>query len=297
MNSRTLLNLVLLGIVALLVVLVVYEPGKEAEPQAPRLTALKKDSISKIDIQRSGGETVRFVRDKNIWHMTAPYQLPANEFRINSILRLAEMESHARHELEGLDRADFKLTQPEVVVTFDDQVNIKFGGSEPLNHHRYVEVDGMLHLISDTVYYHVSGKPTALLSLQLLPQGTVIQAIELPDNRLELKDGRWQIKNEPADMASDAVTRLLNEWRLAQALDVVAATQPPGRQQVKIFVEGQDTPVVFSIVQRKPDFVLLREDKGVQYQLTEDSAERLLRLASTDVLDEDALPPPAAAKP
>ena len=287
MTSRNLLNLVLLGIVAVLVLVVVFEPGKEPDKDKIKLTALVKDAVKKIQIQRVGKEDIQFEKLNNVWHMTSPYQLPANDFRIDSILRLVETESHSQHDITKLKKANFKLDKPGVTVTFDDKVSVAFGGNEPLKHRRYVQVENTLHLISDTVYYHINGKPTALVSLQLLPKDIAIKAIQLPDHKLELKDGRWQIENEPKDMASDAVTQLLNEWKLAQALDVVAAKDQPGKEQVKIFIDGQDQPIVFSIVKRKPDFVLLREDKGVQYQLTEDSAERLLQLARAEPEPEE----------
>ena len=296
MTSRNLLNLVLLGIVTALILVVVFEPGRAPEKQVTKLTSLKKEAVSKIFIKRVGKQDVRFEKLNNVWQMTAPYQLPANDFRIDSILRLAGAESYSQHDITKLDKANFKLDKPAVTVTFNDKLSIAFGGNEPLNHRRYVQVGDTLHLISDTVYYHISGKPTALVSLQLLPKDTAIKAIQLPDRKIELKDGRWQIENEPKDMASDAVTQLLNEWKLAQALDVVEAKDKPSKEKIKLFVEGQDKPIVFTIVKRKPDFVLLREDKGVQYQLTEDSAERLLQLAKAEKPEENKTPAATKSK-
>jgi hypothetical protein len=287
MNKRILLNLVLLIIVAVLVLVVVFEPGKEPAKQEPNLTSLKKEQVNRIDIKRAGKQDVHFEKSNDVWQMTAPYQLPANEYRIGSILRLVESKSHSQHDIRQLNKADFDLEKPKVVVTFNDGVSIAFGGNEPLKHQRYVLIGNTLHLVSDTVYYHVNGKPTALVSLQLLPKNISIKAIELPDRKIELKAGRWQVDKEPNEMASDAVTRLLNEWKLVQALDVTEAQHKPGKQQIKIFTEAQAEPIVFSIVQRKPDFILLRKDKGIEYQLTEDSAERLLQLAKPE-------PPPEA---
>ena len=288
-SKRNLLNLVLLGIVIALVSVVVLEPGKAPKSEKILLTALKKDAVSKIHIKRVGKQDIQFEKIKNVWQMILPYQLPANDFRIDAILRLVETESHSLHDLTKLNKRDFKLDKPEIVITFNDKVSIIFGGNEPLDYRRYLQIENTLHLVSDTVYYHVSGKPTALVNLQLLPKNVAIKAIQLPNRKLELKEGRWQIENEPKDMASDAVTQLLNEWKLIQALDVVAATDKPGKEQIKIFVESQDKPIVFSIVKRKPDFILLREDKGVQYQLTEDSAERLLQLATSEQVAEDKI--------
>jgi len=289
MTSRNILNLTLLGIVSVLVLVVVFEPGKTPEKKKPSLTALKKESISKIDIKQSGNKNIQFRKINHVWQMTSPYQLPANEYRISSILQLVEAKSYSQHDLTKLNKSNFKLDKPKVVVTFNDKVSVAFGSSEPLTHRRYVQVGNTLHLINDTVYYHVSSKPTALVSLQLLPKNTAIKAIQLPDRKLELKDGRWQIEKEPKEMASDAVTQLLNNWKLAQALDVVAAKDKPGKQQIKLFVEGRDKPIIFSIVKRKPDFVLLRQDKAVEYKLMEDSAQGLLTLAKPEPVREKPL--------
>lgn len=296
MTTRNLLNLSLLGIFIVLVSVVVFEPGKAPEKEKVKLTDLKKDTVSKIHIKRTGKKDIHFAKVNNVWQMTSPYQLPANDFRMDSILRLVETESHSQHDLTKLDKRLYKLDKPEVVVTFDDKISISFGGTEPLDYRRYLQVENTLHLVNDRVYYHVSGKPTALVNLQLLPKNVSINKIQLPDRKLELKEGRWQIENEPKDMASDAVTQLLNEWKLAQALDVFPASEKPGKDQIKIYTASQEQPIVFSIVKRKPDFVLLREDKAVQYQLTEDSAERLLHLAKSEPVateeTEKAVPAP-----
>ena len=289
MTSRNILNLTLLGIVSVLVLVVIFEPGKTPEKPSPSITTLKKESISKIDIKQFGNKDIQFRKIKHVWQMTSPYQLPANEYRISSILGLVETKSYSQHDLTKLNKSNFKLDKPKVVVTFNDKLSVAFGSSEPLNHRRYVQVGNTLNLINDSVYYHVTSKPTALVSSQLLPKNTAIKAIQLPDRKLELKDGRWQIEKEPKDMASDAVTQLLNNWKLALALDVVAAKDKPGKQQIKLFVEGRNKPIVFSIVKRKPDFVLLREDKGVEYQLMQDSAQGLLTLAKPEPVKEKPL--------
>ncbi len=282
MKSRNLLNLVLLGIVVVLVLVVVFEPGKKPEQPKPKLTSLNKESVSTIQIKRLGKKDVVLAKQHDEWRMLAPYQLPANKFRLDAILRLLEAPSYSQHDIRKLDKQTFKLDKPEITLSFDNKLSMAFGGSEPLNHRRYVQVGNTLNLISDSVYYYLAGKTTSLLSLQLLPANVAIKAIYLPKHKLQLKAGRWQIENQPKDMASDAVTQLLNNWKLAQALDVIPAKNKPGKEVIKIFVEGQEAPIVFSIVKRKPDFVLLREDKGVEYQLTEDSAERLLNLAKAE---------------
>jgi len=58
MSKRNLLNLVLFGVVAALVLVTVYEPGKKEAPANPRLTQLQKDSINKIHLKRSDKQDV-----------------------------------------------------------------------------------------------------------------------------------------------------------------------------------------------------------------------------------------------
>lgn len=282
MKSRNLLNLILLGIVVILVLVVVFEPGKKSKPPVHKLTTLNQDSISKIRIERTGKPDVALEKQHETWYMTSPYQLPANKFRTDAILRLLQAQSFSQHDIRKLDKKTFKLDKPAITLHFDNKLSMAFGGSEPLNHRRYVLVGNTLNLVSDSVYYYLAGKTTSLLSLQLLPAGVAIKGIQLPGHTLELKSGKWEISNEPKDMASDAVTQLLNHWKLAQALDVMPAKDKPGKQQVKLFIDGQDKPIVFSIVKRHPDLMLLREDKGIEYRLTEDSANNLLALARAE---------------
>ena len=85
MTSRNLLNLVLLTVVAVLIVLVVYEPGLEPAPVNPGLTQLTQDDITHIHIQRDTDEDVELQKVNGIWQMLKPYPVLAHDFRVQTI--------------------------------------------------------------------------------------------------------------------------------------------------------------------------------------------------------------------
>ena len=94
MSSRNLLNLVLLVVVAALVAIVVFKPGKKTPP-VTRLTSLSASSVTKISISRPGAEQIILEKQDNKWQMLAPYKIAADGFKANSITELAEAKAVA----------------------------------------------------------------------------------------------------------------------------------------------------------------------------------------------------------
>ncbi|MGW8228030.1 MAG: DUF4340 domain-containing protein, partial [Gammaproteobacteria bacterium] len=161
MASRLWLNLALLLFIVILLVIVIYEPGKEPVATPVSLTPLKATTISHIHIKRLSSKDIELVKEANgQWWMHNPYHLPANEFRVQALLRLAETESLSSHTLDRLQPATYGLDRPRAIVTFDRSTQISFGDTEPLQQRRYVQIGDQLHTIADTFYYQAAASPT-----------------------------------------------------------------------------------------------------------------------------------------
>lgn len=85
MSKRNLLNLILLGIVAVLVLVVVYEPGVEKKTQPP-LTSIVKATINKVTIERTGQPSVTLEKQGDDWVMQTPFQILANKIKVETLL-------------------------------------------------------------------------------------------------------------------------------------------------------------------------------------------------------------------
>lgn len=280
MTSRTLLNFALLLIVIILITLVVLEPGKAPEPEAVLLSRLKTTAINKIKISRKDSDTIELKKISGHWQMLAPYDLAANNYKVEAVLKLLKTESAAQYEMSDLDPARYDLLKPTVSISFNDSLQIDFGNLEPLKKQRYVRINTQLHLISDYYYYQLVGSTTDYLDHALIGEGEKIRRIELPELSLTLTDGKWTLEPEKEDYSADAYTDLLNEWQHAHALELrpIKKSITTKNRQVRVFLQTRDTPISYSLLQTEDEFILRRIDKNIDYVMAADKAEVLLGL-------------------
>ena len=279
MAARLWLNLALLLLVAVLVVLVIYEPGKQPAPTPVSLTPLKAATISHIHIKRVTGKDIELVKQPNgEWWMYNPYHLPANEFRVQALLRLAETESLSRHALNQLQPATYGLDQPRAIVTFDRNTQVSFGDTEPLQQRRYVQIGDQLHTIADTFYYQAAANPTIYLNHALLPPTANIIKLALPDLQLTLQQGQWQRTPLHPEYSADASVELINNWRIAQALELRTTEVKDAKADIEIFLADQPEPLRFKLLQTEDETSLIRLGLGLQYVLANDVVDNLLTL-------------------
>jgi hypothetical protein len=283
MASRLWLNLALLLLIAILGIIVFYEPGKQPAPVPVRLTQLTPASITHIHIKRISGKDIELVKEANgQWWMHNPYYLPANEFRVQSLLRLAETESLSNHALDQLQPATYGLDRPRAIVTFDRSTQISFGNTEPLQQRRYVQIGDQLHTTVDTFYYQAAANPTIYLNHALLPPDANIRKIVLPNLQLAFKDGQWQRTPLYPEYSADANIELINNWRHAQALELRANDIKDARADIEIMLAEQAEPIRFKLLQTEDETSLIRLGMGLQYVITNDTYDSLLALPEAD---------------
>lgn len=280
MRSRLLVNLVLLGIVALLAAVAFFEPALDAAPEAPTITALQPKDVATLRVVRSDGTAVGFARRDGLWWMVEPVEVPASDYRVQSVLNIAQSESLARYPAADTDLAALGLAPPEVRIIYNGSETISVGAQTAIDQRRYVQVGDQVHLIGGTSYYQLIGHYASFADSTLLPPGARINALQLPGLELVQQDGRWRATPEPADFSVDAVNQLLDHWRHTRALQVVKHEARPGREKVRVTLADGE-PVTFAVVAREPELVLARPALGLEYRLTTESAERLFKLAPT----------------
>lgn len=296
MSRRNWLNLGLLILVAVLVLVVVYEPGKE-KPQTVTLTELEPGDIEHIRIQRRQAPDIELVRQDGQWHMQLPYEMPANDFKVDELLRLAEATSHARRDLATLDKGKFGLDTIEASITFNRGAPLQFGGTEPLNHRRYVAYRGTLHLITDTFYYQLGRAATDFLDKALVPGEHNITALYLPELQLQLSDTGWQLQPAAEPVSNDRINELVENWQHAQALNIEPWEADTEKTQGAIRIERGELPALeYIILSREPEFRLARSDKGLQYQLPADRYRDLMQLPPKVDTPAQTAPPAEAGE-
>ncbi len=284
MNTRALLNIGLLVLVLVLVAVVTLSPD-ENQTEVEPLTTLKADAVMRLEITRTGQGDLSFEKIDGEWYMQTPYQVPANRFRIDALLGLVSTPSHAHYDLRGKDLATFGLDRPAAVVNINDAITIEFGGSEPLNNRRYVRIGDTLHLIDDLFYFQLGMTPEGYVSNSLLPPDAVPTAIRLPSLTLRKQGDSWVLDPAQADVSSDRIFALVQEWRNAQAIRVEAYQAAQGEGEILI-EQADGAPIRFTIHHASDGILLARPEKKLQYLVTGEVARRLMEL-----------PPPVEATP
>ena len=288
MSKRNLLNLILLTFILVLVALVVYEPGKEKPITPPTLTNLKSNDIHHIKINRRmgdpGEQNIVFNKTADGWMMLEPYHLPANTFRIDSILKLLSTVSFSQNNLENLDQGKFDLIIPHATITFN-KTSIVFGNNKSLKHHRYVKIDSTLHMIADTFYYQLLAKTESYINHKLLPENNKIIKLILPKLKLEQVNGKWQATPKAETFTADSVNQLISEWQLSQAYDI-KKIKIKSNTKADITIQLADNKTLhFKIENNKDGFNLINLDTGIKYIVAKDRKNKLLNLVNPEQSD------------
>ncbi|NNF97154.1 MAG: DUF4340 domain-containing protein, partial [Halobacteria archaeon] len=261
------------------------------EPQTTRLTQLIPETVTHVHLKRVTGTDIELVKESNgQWWMHNPYHLPANEFRVQSLLRLTQAESLSNHALNELRPATYGLDKPRAVVTFNRTEQIKFGETEPLQQRRYVQAGDQLHTIVDTFYYQAAANPTVYLNHRLLPPAVDIVKLVLPGLQLIIKEGQWQRTPQYPELSADTNIELINNWQHAQALELRPTEVKDGKTDIEVYLKNQAEPIRFKLLQTEDEVSLIRPSMGLQYIIADDVLQRLVSLPIPE-------PEPDMAKP
>ena len=207
MSRRTLLNLVLLLIVAGLALFIALAPREVAESTRAPLTSLDATGISRIVIEPADAERIEIVRSEHGWRLVHPLDAPANEFRVLALLALLGAPVHARFEAENHELARYGLAPPRVRVRLDD-TRLDLGDTEALDGRRYVARGSEVALVDDVHLRHLDARPASFVSPAPLGPEPVIVEIRLPQLRVRHEAGRWRLDPaQPWWMPGEALRR------------------------------------------------------------------------------------------
>jgi hypothetical protein len=285
MKSRLILNLALLIAVAILGAIAFFEPGKEKPKKTP-LAAVDENALTTVTLQNK--DTITFAKQNGHWRLTAPFSAPANDVRVRQLIGIAEANSEAQYPISSEDLAKFELDKPKATLILGE-TTLKFGGSDPINMRRYVQIGDTLHLVTDDFFHHLIASATDYVDKKLLPEDAKIKEISIPGLKATLgEDGKWVL--EPPAEPNQSVSDLLNAWNTARAIDVKRVEQPTQGDVIRITL-SEGNPIEFFIVQREPDLLLVRSDLGLQYEVTGSAAKQLLSLQKPELKPEEPKKP------
>lgn len=271
MNQRWLLNLGLLLVIAVLALVVAFEPGKQKEAEI-KLTEVDPKGVVSLSLKHK--ETMAFEKRDGRWWLSAPFAAPANEFRVTELINIATAKSFSRYPIKAEELKQFELDAPKAELTVGGVV-MSFGGSDPLESRRYVKVGDTLHLVADDFYHHLIASAADFVERKLLVGDSNLVELQLPDFKLKRADGKWVF--DPASDQAGPGDQLVGEWRNARAIEVRKLEQgkPIVGPAVRLVAEDGSS-VEFIVTQRDPDLWLARKDWGLQYQIVGETGKLLL---------------------
>ena len=280
MNSRNLLNLALLLVAATLAVFI-YQSEK-ADTVLERISEIHFDNevtdITTIVIEHNGRRTRLEKSADDQWQITEPVHIAANNFRINSILKLVDAPIHNRYPLSALHADKIGLGSPQpgdntTAVSFGDTV-FRFGTTNPATKLRYIQVGETVYTIEDVYYPLLSSHFGTLVSLGLLPGNSIIEKLVLINQTIS-KDAndRWQSN---IDISADRIAAVLEGWKAFQAFGIHEYMPRDSLGEVFLHLEGKAEPLTYQVTDIDPWLILARPEIGLEYHLDIEAYEKLI---------------------
>lgn len=273
MQRRTLVNVVLAGIVAALAAIALLQPGRSPPPAPRPIASIDAQTVRTITIERPDQPDILMERDEGNWWLHAPLAGPANPVRIDTLLELPATRTVTRLEIQPGELGRYGLAPPRASVSYDD-LTIDVGDTQPLDGRRYVRVGTSVFLVHEMVYAFLVSHAAEFMRPDLVDPGAQLTAIVLPDRALELRDGHWRVVSG-APLEDAGVQATVRAWQQTRAVRVAARDERAAQATITLeFVGG--ARVDYDVLATTPLLELGRVDRGVRYQIDGPSAARLL---------------------
>ena len=274
MKSRWLINLSLLLAIGVLLLVAYFEPGIEQQAEPLAITGLSQDEVHRIHLNRPVRDDLVMVRAAvRRWIIEQTPELPADDFQVSTLLRLAEQQAVRSYPATDLDLGKLQLDPPYATVILND-TPIEFGNLEPLEGLRYVRVADQVHLIPDLYLQLIEASFTQFVRRRLFDENTRISRIVFEDFSVAETDQGWSVEPQQ-DVSADDVRRFVADWQEATALHVQAAESPLEGETVEVSRAESAERLTFMVAAREPELVLVRPDLGIQYRMGEMSGSLL----------------------
>ncbi|MCP4288048.1 MAG: DUF4340 domain-containing protein [Gammaproteobacteria bacterium] len=278
--SRNWINAVLLVLVLGLASLIWLPEPVEPDIQFTPLTPLQPGQISSIRIENQNGPAFSMQRERDSWRMSVPYAIAANEARIERLLKILLSPVHTHFKAGQHELAEFGLAPPKAHLHLD-QLEIRIGTTDPINHYRYIAIGNVLYLIKDLFPHLLLASAESYVSPRILPANNDVESIKTPSWQLTHQPSStqvWQLEPVVNGISMDRLTEKVAEWKNAQALKVIKAPGNSFETTLEIRLNGSTAPLIFGILRQQQGILLVSQQLGLAYDLPR--IESLLSLPS-----------------
>ncbi|HEX4984721.1 MAG TPA: DUF4340 domain-containing protein [Burkholderiales bacterium] len=277
MKAKVWLNLALIAALVALSLFVYFRGNRDAAP-AMKITTLKRDDVTRIAVEPRGAPAIRLEKKGGSWRLTAPFQAQADATQVDRLVDI--VNANAKQKLEHADLGQLELDSPRLRVALNGQA-FAFGRVNDITYEQYVATGGTVYLVPPFYGAGVPTDATKLLSRRLLDAGETPVAFDFGRYRITRDDkGNWSASGDfdvpkETPLSQDDFNRWADEWRYTSALSVEPDKGGrPGTQITVRFKDGKS--VAMRILQKEPEFQLVRGDNAMRYHFGVDVGRRLL---------------------
>ena len=275
MKKSLLINAGLLAVIVVLGLAAWLKPA--AKEQQHSLSTLKAAEVKSIEVTIGAAAPLVLERVANDWRLNAPLQARADGFQVQRLLEILDAKSGTRFPAAGLAR--YGLNEPYARLRISGQ-DFSFGAANEMSREQYVLSGDGIYLLPLRYAAALPKDAFNLLSKQLFAADEAPLAFELEGFKVEQVNGTWTLKMSAANAAAgeagtDDINRWVDQWRLAGAISVQAATQRKPIGIMKATLKNGST-VVVKILEHGAGTVLAREDQPFEFVMAAETANRLL---------------------
>ena len=271
MYKNNILNLVLFLVVISLASIIYF--SEEENTKLDKISNSNIADITTIKIQHNQN-TSSIIKSSNAhWNITAPVAIAANDFRINSILKLINAPVHNQYSLPEINTKDTGLENPRTTIQFNNHA-FEFGITNPATNLRYIKYNNTVYTIEDVYYPLLSSHFGTLVSLKLLPADSKIEKLVLLNQTIAKDDNDlWQSNSK---ISADNINKTLDHWRNDQAFGVHEYMEREELGEVFVYLEGRQQPLTYVITDTDPWLIIARPEIGLEYHLDIEAYNKLI---------------------
>ena len=272
---------VLFVVVAVLAVWVAYRP-KTAGSEAHAISTLTASQVTRMRFERTAqartsgndGETSAVLeRRPDGWHMIQPVPARAESLQIERLLAVLDERSLARYPAKDLGR--YGLDQPIARLTLNDET-FSFGAVNTMTREQYVLARDGVYAIPLSQRTALPRDAASLISRALFAAGETPTGFQLESFTATLQDGRWIFDPVGEDPGPDERNAWVAAWRQANAVEARPYDERKALANVDVVLQD-GRKIALGVLQREPEFVLVRSDENIEYHFLPDVGRRLLR--------------------
>jgi len=271
MYKNNILNLVLFIVVISLASVIYF--SEEGSTELEKLSAINVTDITSITIKHNQNITTILKQKDGQWLITQPVNIAANDFRINSVIKLINAPVHNKYPVNEIDLTSTGLDEPATTIKLNELI-IAFGIINPATDLRYVRLDDSVYTIEDVYYPLLSSNFGTLVSLNLLPKNSPIEKLILVNQTITRNDkGFWQSN---IAISADNINKIIDHWQHDQAFGVHEYLERKQLGEVFVYIKDQQQPISYLITDTDPWLILARPEIGLEYHLDIEAYDNLI---------------------